>query len=113
RGTHPKFIVEQTPAYAVDADAPGRPEVPEQPERPVRSDVPLSLTVSGRTGVALSAQADRLARHLAAHSREAGVVPSALGHALLRGRTRFHQTAVVLARTGAEALRGLTALAHG
>ncbi|KJS52475.1 hypothetical protein VM98_31210, partial [Streptomyces rubellomurinus subsp. indigoferus] len=112
-GTNAHVIVEQAPGEAVDGDAPGRPEVPEQPEVPVRSDVPVPLTVSGRTGAALCAQADRLARHLAARSEGAGVDPTALGHALLRGRTRFDHTAVVLARTGAEALRGLTALAHG
>ncbi|MFE6866121.1 type I polyketide synthase, partial [Kitasatospora sp. NPDC057692] len=109
-GTNAHVIVEQAPAEAgraPEAEGGGHP------------DLPVPLTVSGRTEAALRAQAARLARHLEADGPDgvdAADGPAdrqALGHALLRARTRFDHTAVVLARTHADALSGLTALAQG
>ncbi|MER5354836.1 SDR family NAD(P)-dependent oxidoreductase, partial [Kitasatospora sp. NPDC002551] len=108
-GTNAHVIVEQAPAetgQAPETEGGGYP------------DLPVPLTVSGRTEAALRDQAGRLARHLAAAEAgttapAGGAARNALAHALLRSRTRFDHTAVVLARTRADALRGLTALAQG
>ncbi|MFE2723440.1 type I polyketide synthase, partial [Kitasatospora sp. NPDC059327] len=131
-GTNAHILVEQAPAEAVagtvavaagsadtraahaDTRATAGPPAAGPPAADVpAADVPadlVPLTVSGRTEAALRAQADRLARHLAAGD---AVDRRAVGHALLRSRTRFAHTAVVLSRTPADALRGLTALAAG
>ncbi|MFJ9693754.1 SDR family NAD(P)-dependent oxidoreductase [Kitasatospora sp. NPDC101183] len=71
--------------------------------------VPVALPVSGRTEAALAGNAARLADHLEA--RPATLAGAALTAA--RYRTRFEHRAVVVARTAAEAVDGLRAVAEG
>ncbi|MCC3772337.1 type I polyketide synthase, partial [Streptomyces sp. UNOC14_S4] len=112
-GTNAHVIVEQAPATVERSDksAPSAPDAPDaSAEQDKQPELPAPLTVSGRTEAALRAQAERLARHLEAADT---FDHHAVGHALLRTRTRFDRTAVVLSRTRTDALRGLTALAAG
>ncbi|MDT3399644.1 type I polyketide synthase, partial [Streptomyces sp. B1866] len=114
-GTNAHVVVEQAPP-AAPPDRPGPPDRTARPagpppQAPAAAPPPVPLVVSGRTEAALRAQAERLARHLSAADDTLGLAD--LGHALLRTRARLGHTAVVLAGTRADALRGLTALAAG
>ncbi|WP_189711517.1 type I polyketide synthase, partial [Streptomyces anandii] len=108
-GTNAHAILEQAPA---DEPAPTR-DVASAPS-------PLPFLVSGRTGDALRAQADRLLTHLGTWSgsgsgSQAGPEFESLDLAgsLATGRSAFDTRAVVLAHDHDELLTGLTALAEG
>lgn len=91
-------------------------EAPAEPIAEPRSLVvePVCLLLSANDDAALRGQAQRLAAQFAAH--EAGAAEPSLadlGHSLMTTRSRFPKRAVVVARTQAEALAGLEALAEG
>ncbi|MFH8371760.1 type I polyketide synthase [Streptomyces sp. NPDC018031] len=88
----------------VSAPADGDPEAPGAPA-PV-----VACVVSGRTGPALLAQADRLRAHVADHP-EAG--PADLAHSLAVTRTAFEHRAVLTVSDREDLLSGLRALAAG
>jgi acyl transferase domain-containing protein/NADP-dependent 3-hydroxy acid dehydrogenase YdfG len=101
-GTNAHVILEQAPP-AHESRELGEPPTEVAPDR-----APVPLVVSGRNPAALRAQADRLARLLAADDT---LDPVDVGYSLLRTRPTFGHTAVVLAHSRADALHGLTALA--
>ncbi|MFE5529445.1 type I polyketide synthase, partial [Embleya sp. NPDC056538] len=102
-GTNAHVIVEEAGG---GAEAPG----PAPAGGPASDGVadPVPLVVSARSEAALRGQAEQLAGLL--RGADAPALAD-VGYSLLRGRTGFEYTAVVPARTHAEALHGLTALA--
>ncbi|MFE1915870.1 type I polyketide synthase, partial [Streptomyces anandii] len=104
-GTNAHAILEQAPA---DEPAPTR-DIASAPS-------PLPFLVSGRTGDALRAQADRLLTHLGTWSGSQagpGFESLDLAGSLATGRSAFDTRAVVVAHDHDELLTGLTALAEG
>ncbi|WP_455431167.1 type I polyketide synthase, partial [Streptomyces anandii] len=106
-GTNAHAILEQAPA---DEPAPTR-DIASAPS-------PLPFLVSGRTGDALRAQADRLLTHLGTWSGSGsqagpGFESLDLAGSLATGRSAFDTRAVVVAHDQDELLTGLTALAEG
>ncbi|WP_203690006.1 type I polyketide synthase [Streptomyces sp. SID12488] len=97
-------------------------EQPEQPERSADSGPPAEAdqirtwptgvpwVLSGRSGDALRAQAERLAAHVTEHPE---LTRAEVGAGLARGRSVFEHRAVVLGSDRTELLAGLTALAEG
>ncbi|MER7405976.1 type I polyketide synthase [Streptomyces sp. NPDC000070] len=102
-GTNAHVMLEQ-PEPGAD---PGPPTEADQ-IRAWPTGVPWVL--SGRTGDALRAQAERLAAHVAEHPE---LTRAEVGAGLARGRSVFEHRAVVLGDDLAELLAGLTALAAG
>ncbi|WP_156038682.1 acyltransferase domain-containing protein, partial [Actinoalloteichus caeruleus] len=99
------FGISGTNAHAILEGAP--PAAQERDEGP-RGAVPLVL--SGRTGPALLAQADRLRDHL---SRHPGTRPVDLARSLADGRATFSHRAVLTGADLPSLVTGLTALASG
>ncbi|MDX3696450.1 SDR family NAD(P)-dependent oxidoreductase [Streptomyces europaeiscabiei] len=97
-------------------------EQPEQPEPSADSGPPAEAdqirtwptgvpwVLSGRSGDALRAQAERLAAHVTEHPE---LTRAEVGAGLARGRSVFEHRAVVLGSDRTELLAGLTALAEG
>ncbi|MFJ1902192.1 SDR family NAD(P)-dependent oxidoreductase [Streptomyces sp. NPDC088115] len=123
-GTNAHVILEEdrTPAEPPAGPAPTgppavpAPAVPEHGQDPTAHPVSGSLAwaLSARDGVALRAQARRLAGHLAAADRAGNPAdPAAVASVLAHSRTAFPQRAVVLGADAGELLRGVEALAAG
>ncbi|WP_437438033.1 SDR family NAD(P)-dependent oxidoreductase [Streptomyces olivoreticuli] len=105
------FGISGTNAHVIVEEAPPQEGTDERP----RNVGPLALTavpwtVSGRTGPALRAQAERLAAHVADRGELA--LPE-VGRALATTRAALEERGVVLAADRAGALAGLAALASG
>ncbi|MRH86147.1 HAD-IIIC family phosphatase [Nocardia sp. SYP-A9097] len=97
-GTNAHVIVEEAPASApADIDLAVRPRT-------------LALVLSGRTGAAVTAQADRLAAHLTEHPE---LDPFDIAHSLVTTRSLFDDRAVVIGSGRAELLAGLRSLGAG
>ncbi|WP_425572939.1 type I polyketide synthase [Streptomyces blastmyceticus] len=102
-GTNAHVVLEEAPAE--DAPAAG----PERGRPGPAGDVTL-WPVSGRTGPALRAQAERLSAHLQEHP---GPSAADVGLTLALSREALDHRGVVLATGRGEALSGLDALAQG
>ncbi|MGW1072775.1 type I polyketide synthase [Streptomyces sp. NPDC002537] len=105
------FGISGTNAHIIVEEAPPEESAGEQPPR----TAPLELTVvpwvvSGRTGPALRAQAQRLAAHVTDHD---GPALPETGRALATTRAALEERGVVLAADRESALAGLAALASG
>jgi acyl transferase domain-containing protein/D-arabinose 1-dehydrogenase-like Zn-dependent alcohol dehydrogenase/acyl carrier protein len=98
-GTNAHVVVEEAAIESAAAAEPVRPEP--------RPDGPVPLIVSARSAAALRAQAERIA----ALAGDADL--GDLGHTLATARARHEHRAAVLATTGADAVRGLRAVAAG
>ncbi|MFG2601881.1 SDR family NAD(P)-dependent oxidoreductase [Streptomyces sp. NPDC048462] len=115
-GTNAHIILEEdrTPTEPAPAGTPGVPAP--APEDPAASPASGSLAwaLSARDGIALRAQARRLAGHLAAADRAGNPAdPAAVASVLAHSRTAFPQRAVVLGADAGELLREVEALAAG
>ncbi|WXB00245.1 SDR family NAD(P)-dependent oxidoreductase [Pendulispora brunnea] len=99
-GTNAHLIIEEAPRDARTEDAP----------RPETSPAALPVLVSGKSDMALRAQASLLREHLVAHP-ELDLVDVA--YSLATSRTPFDHRAVVVARDRAELLGALETLGRG
>ncbi|MER7336199.1 type I polyketide synthase, partial [Micromonospora sp. NPDC000119] len=112
-GTNAHIIVEQPEEPAEpDADAEpteAGPPAEGGPDRLVGSDVVL-WPLSARSGAALRAQAERLARHVREHD---DLDPAAVAWSLATTRAALEQRAAVVGANTEELLAGLDALATG
>ncbi|WP_160161586.1 type I polyketide synthase, partial [Embleya hyalina] len=106
------FGISGTNAHVIVEEADAGEEAPGLAGEPGADGVadPVPLVVSARSEAALRAQGERLAVLL--RGADAPALAD-VGYSLLRGRAGFEHTAVVPARTHAEALHGLAALAAG
>ncbi|MGP3939422.1 type I polyketide synthase [Streptomyces sp. 6N106] len=103
------FGISGTNAHLILEEPPAEPAADPEPEPSVRTDV-VPWVVSGRTEVALRAQAERLRSHVAARPE---LDPVDVGYSLALARSAFgHRTAVV-GRDREELLSGLDQLATG
>ncbi|ONK15964.1 type I polyketide synthase [Streptomyces sp. MP131-18] len=104
------FGVSGTNAHLVIEDPP--PTAPEGAGDDGVGSGPVAVpwVLSGRTGEALRAQAERLAAHLADRP---GATAAGIGAALARTRAVFEQRAVIVGTGRADLVRGLAALAAG
>src|SRR5579875_570775 len=125
-GTNAHIILEEAPApepagrepAASEADEPGQgdDETTEEIIRAFAGDAPVpapdvtAWLVSGRTGPALAAQADRLATYLAGRP---DLAPADVGWSLATTRSVFEHRAVVIGGDRAELTAGLAAVAAG
>jgi acyl transferase domain-containing protein/NADPH:quinone reductase-like Zn-dependent oxidoreductase/thioesterase domain-containing protein len=117
-GTNAHVIVEQAPCEqpaAVDGEGATVENLPAT-DGPVNdiavADGVLPWVVSGRTGVALAAQADRLASYFDEVEDQA-LVPIDVGYSLATTRALFEHRSVVVAQNGQDFLQGLRAIAGG
>ncbi|MFV2109764.1 SDR family NAD(P)-dependent oxidoreductase [Micromonospora sp. LOL_015] len=101
------FGISGTNAHVILEEAPGTPA--EEPATPP-GDLPVVWTLSGRTREALRAQAARLHAFAEEHPE---LAPRDIGRSLVESRAVFDHRAAVVARTRAELLLGLRALADG
>ncbi|WP_410641666.1 type I polyketide synthase [Amycolatopsis sp. lyj-346] len=102
------FGVSGTNAHVIIEQAPAEPAAAPPAEAPVRGPAPLVL--SGRGDAALRAQARRLLDHVTTHP---GQRLADVARSLATTRASLDHRAVLLADTGDDAVRGLTALADG
>ncbi|WP_443735583.1 SDR family NAD(P)-dependent oxidoreductase, partial [Streptomyces meridianus] len=106
-GTNAHVVIEEPePAASTDPVEAHNDSVP----RPVDEGVPTPLVVTGHTGAALRAQADRLADLVAATP---GLTPADLGLSLGTGRAVLEHRAGILATDRHGMLRSLRAVATG
>ncbi|MFF8232297.1 type I polyketide synthase [Streptomyces caelestis] len=106
-GTNAHVILEQ-PEHSAVSESPAEAEQAWTWPGGVPRSLPWVL--SGRSGDALRAQAERLAAHVTEHPE---LTPREVGVGLALGRSVFEHRAVVLGADRAELLAGLTALAEG
>ncbi|SED08804.1 type I polyketide synthase [Streptomyces melanosporofaciens] len=103
------FGISGTNAHLILEEPPAEPAADPEPEPSVRTDV-VPWVVSGRTEVALRAQAERLRSHVAARPE---LDPVDVGYSLALARSAFGHRAAVVGRDREELLSGLDQLATG
>ncbi|MEV5778535.1 type I polyketide synthase [Streptomyces antimycoticus] len=103
------FGISGTNAHLILEEPPAEPAADPEPEPSVRTDV-VPWLVSGRTEVALRAQAERLRSHVAARPE---LDPVDVGYSLALARSAFGHRVAVVGRDREELLSGLDQLATG
>ncbi|MFF7350987.1 SDR family NAD(P)-dependent oxidoreductase, partial [Streptomyces antimycoticus] len=103
------FGISGTNAHLILEEPPAEPAADPEPEPSVRTDV-VPWLVSGRTEVALRAQAERLRSYVAARPE---LDPVDVGYSLALARSAFGHRAAVVGRDREELLSGLDQLATG
>ncbi|WP_425581510.1 type I polyketide synthase, partial [Streptomyces yatensis] len=103
------FGISGTNAHLILEEPPAEPAADPEPEPSVRTGV-VPWVVSGRTEVALRAQAERLRSYVAARPE---LDPVDVGYSLALGRSAFGHRAAVVGRDREELLSGLDRLATG
>jgi acyl transferase domain-containing protein len=111
-GTNAHVILESAPAPALTGRRAGRPRPADGPHRDSSAAVfeprPIAWLVSAKSAAALSAQAGRLAAHVAAHP---DLDPAGIGWSLATARSSFSHRAVIT--VGGDLPAGLAAVAAG